>query len=51
MLVLIVVIGVGFFASTLNNSGRGLDTDEWEMDHSVWMEQLQKDFEESWTQN
>ncbi|KAF0290169.1 hypothetical protein FJT64_011609 [Amphibalanus amphitrite] len=41
---------VGAFASLdFNSSGRGLDTDEWEVDHSVWMNQLQKDFEDSWS--
>ena len=40
---------LAFLFTQLNNSGRGLDTDEWEVDHSVWMDQLQKDFEESWS--
>ena len=44
------VIAVTVFASFYNNSGRGLDTDEWEVDHSIWMDQLQKDFESSWSQ-
>ena len=48
---LAALIGGAFLISQLNNSGRGLDTDEWEMDHSVWMDQLQKDFEDSWSQN
>ena len=43
---------LGFAVATqLNNSGRGLDTDEWEVDHSVWMDQLEKDFENSWSEN
>ena len=42
------IIGAAFLFSQLNNSGRGLDTDEWEVDHSVWMDQLQRDFEDSW---
>ncbi|KAF0290175.1 hypothetical protein FJT64_011615 [Amphibalanus amphitrite] len=50
LLVGAAVIGVSFYASVYNNSGRGLDTDEWEVDHSVWMSQLQKDFEDSWSQ-
>ncbi|XP_043206582.1 uncharacterized protein LOC122372959 [Amphibalanus amphitrite] len=45
---LAALIGGLFLATQLNNSGRGLDTDEWEVDHSVWMDQLQKDFEDSW---
>ncbi|XP_043211032.1 uncharacterized protein LOC122375595 [Amphibalanus amphitrite] len=52
----IVLVGLGGAALVaaigsldLNNSGRGLDTDEWEVDHSVWMNQLQKDFEDSWS--
>ncbi|XP_037074402.1 uncharacterized protein LOC119095640 isoform X2 [Pollicipes pollicipes] len=36
------------FSAALSSSGRGLDSDEWEIDHSVWMDQLQKDFEDSW---
>ncbi|KAF0290174.1 hypothetical protein FJT64_011614 [Amphibalanus amphitrite] len=53
ILVGIFVIGTGLLAgaayiSTVS-SGRGLDTDEWEVDHSVWMSQLQKDFEDSWS--
>lgn len=43
------VIAAGAFTQALNSSGRGLDTDEWEVDHSVWMDQLQKDFEDSWS--
>ena len=51
---LLLAIGVGLLAVALasldlNSSGRGLDTDEWEVDHSVWMNQLQKDFEDSWS--
>ena len=49
-IIAIAVIGVSFYASVYNNSGRGLDTDEWEVDHSVWMDQLQRDFESSWSQ-
>lgn len=41
---------LAFLFTQLNNSGRGLDTDEWEVDHSVWMDQLQKDFEDSWSE-
>ncbi|XP_043211028.1 uncharacterized protein LOC122375592 [Amphibalanus amphitrite] len=53
ILVVIFVIGTGLLAgaayiSTVS-SGRGLDTDQWEVDHSVWMEQLNRDFEDSWS--
>ncbi|KAF0288868.1 hypothetical protein FJT64_012761 [Amphibalanus amphitrite] len=41
---------LAFLFTQLNGSGRGLDTDEWEVDHSVWMDQLQKDFEDSWSE-
>lgn len=37
-------------ALQLASSGRGLDNDEWEIDHSVWMDQLQRDFEDSWSE-
>ena len=47
---LAALIGGIFLFTQLNNSGRGLDTDEWEVDHSVWMDQLQRDFESSWSQ-
>ena len=36
-------------ASNITSSGRGLNTEEWEVDHSVWMDQLKKDFEDSWS--
>ena len=55
---LLIALGIGLaalaaaaVAASLNSSGRGLDTDEWEVDHSVWMNQLQKDFESSWAEN
>jgi len=47
----VLAVGSGLFMTlitTLNGSGRGIETDEWEIDHSVWMDQLQKDFEDSW---
>ena len=50
VVVVVVVAVVGVVATQLNNSGRGLDDDEWEVDHSVWMNQLQRDFEDSWAQ-
>jgi len=53
--IILICLGLGLAAlaaaaitSSLSSSGRGLDTDEWEVDHSVWMNQLQKDFEDSW---
>ncbi|KAF0290179.1 hypothetical protein FJT64_011620 [Amphibalanus amphitrite] len=53
VIVVVVIVGVvGLVAALstgLTSSGRGLDTDEWEVDHSVWMNQLQKDFEDSWS--
>ena len=49
VVVVVVVVGVAAVATQLNSSGRGLDNDEWDVDHSVWMNQLQKDFEDSWT--
>jgi len=45
---ILAVAGAYFVVTQLNNSGRGLENDEWEIDHSVWMDQLQKDFEDSW---
>ena len=50
--VVALVIGiVSIFADKdkFTSSGRGLDTNDWEVDHSVWMNQLQKDFENSWS--
>ena len=47
--VIAAVAGLAYVVSEINNSGRGLDSDEWEVDHSVWMDQLQKDFEDSWS--
>lgn len=44
----VVVATVSAVTSQQNASARGLDSDEWEINHSVWMEQLQKDFEDSW---
>ena len=53
IIIIVVVVGVIILVSSLakgfTSSGRGLDTDEWEVDHSVWMNQLQKDFEDSWS--
>ncbi|XP_037080594.1 uncharacterized protein LOC119101369 [Pollicipes pollicipes] len=52
VVVLLVAVGLtalNYVISTINSSGRGLDTDEWEVNHSVWMNQLQQDFEDSWT--
>ena len=43
------LVAVAYTISELNSSGRGLDNDDWEVDHSVWMNQLQKDFEDSWS--
>ncbi|KAF0291239.1 hypothetical protein FJT64_010618 [Amphibalanus amphitrite] len=45
----VVVVAVAAAATQLSQSGRGLDNDEWEVDHSVWMSQLQRDFEDSWS--
>ncbi|XP_043212194.1 uncharacterized protein LOC122376399 [Amphibalanus amphitrite] len=45
----LAALAAAAFGSALTSSGRGLDTDEWEVDHSVWMNQLQKDFEDSWS--
>ena len=50
VVVVAVVAVVGVAVTQINSSGRGLDVDEWEMDHSVWMNQLQRDFEDSWGQ-
>ncbi|XP_037080800.1 uncharacterized protein LOC119101559 [Pollicipes pollicipes] len=47
--VIAVVAGIGYVVTTINSSGRGLDTDDWEVNHSVWMDQLQRDFEDSWS--
>ena len=51
---LLAALGLGALlaalAFQLSNSGRGLDNDEWEIDHSVWMDQLQRDFEDSWSE-
>ena len=48
-LVGLFVITIVFFVGTaLSSSGRGLDTDEWEVNHSAWMQQLYEDFEDSW---
>ena len=43
------LLGVAYVLSDLDSSGRGLDSDEWEVDHSVWMNQLHRDFEDSWS--
>ena len=43
------LVAVAYTISELNSSGRGLDNDDWEVDQSVWMDQLQKDFEDSWS--
>ena len=52
-IVVFVIIAVALFAAAAYistvSSGRGLDTDEWEVDHSVWMNQLRQDFEDSWS--
>ncbi|XP_043193587.1 uncharacterized protein LOC122365961 [Amphibalanus amphitrite] len=48
-LVGLAVTGVAYAVITNNSSGRGLDSDQWEVDHSVWMNQLQRDFEDSWS--
>ncbi|XP_043223085.1 uncharacterized protein LOC122382173 [Amphibalanus amphitrite] len=48
-LVGLAVTGVAYAVITNNSSGRGLDSDHWEVDHSVWMDQLQRDFEDSWS--
>ena len=45
----LAALAAAAFGSALTSSGRGLDTDEWVVDHSVWMSQLQKDFEDSWS--
>ena len=46
--IVVVVATFAYIGTLLSSSGRGLDTDEWEVDHSVWMNHLQKDFEDSW---
>ena len=48
ILVVVIVSTVAYLGAVLSSSGRGIDVDEWEVEHSVWMNQLQKDFEESW---
>ena len=47
---LATVAAVAYVANDINTSGRGLNSDEWEINHSVWMDQLNKDFEDSWPQ-
>ena len=49
VVVVVVVVAIVAVTNELTSSGRGLDNDEWEVDHSVWMNQLQKDFEDSWS--
>ncbi|XP_037080374.1 uncharacterized protein LOC119101192 [Pollicipes pollicipes] len=49
----VIVVAVGLTAlntviSNINSSGRDLGTDDWEINHSVWMDQLQQEFEDSW---
>ncbi|XP_043206587.1 uncharacterized protein LOC122375590 [Amphibalanus amphitrite] len=51
IVIFLALIGYGYYSALYNSSGRGLDTDEWEVDHSVWMSQLQKDFEDSWSEH
>ena len=48
--VVIGIISIVVSVSNFSSSGRGLETDKWEVDHSVWMNQLQKDFEDSWSE-
>jgi len=52
--IVIIIVGLAVLAGaaaigSITSSGRGLDSDDWEVDHSVWMDQLQKDFEDSWS--
>jgi len=49
LVVVVVAVVVAVAAGDFSSSGRGLDTNQWEVDHSVWMNQLQKDFEDSWS--
>jgi len=46
---IVAVAVVNQVVTEINSSGRGLDSNEWEIDHSVWMDQLHKDFEDSWS--
>jgi len=48
---LVIFVGATAFSAFTQfaGSGRGLASDDWEINHSVWMNQLQKDFEDSWT--
>ena len=49
VLALVTVAVVAYVANEASTSGRGLDSpEEWEINHSVWMDQLHKDFEDSW---
>ena len=48
ILVIVIVATIAYIGAVLSSSGRGLDNDVWEVDHSVWMDQLHKDFEDSW---
>ncbi|XP_037075861.1 uncharacterized protein LOC119096960 [Pollicipes pollicipes] len=45
---IIAATGLAFVIANINSSGRGLDTDDWEDSQSVWMDQLVRDFEDSW---
>ena len=48
-IVLIAIVATVFYlGAVLSSSGRGLETDDWELDHSVWTDRLEKDFEDSW---
>ncbi|XP_037094490.1 uncharacterized protein LOC119114484 [Pollicipes pollicipes] len=40
--------GLAVVIANINSSGRGLDTDGLEDSQSVWMDQLVRDFEDSW---
>lgn len=54
-LLLLLAVGtsalLGYAAGTGALSGRGLESSVWELDHSVWLDQLAKDFENSWLEN
>ncbi|XP_037080101.1 uncharacterized protein LOC119100974 [Pollicipes pollicipes] len=47
--IILTAAGLGYMMANINSSGRGLDTDDWEVNHSVWLDQLQRDFEASWS--
>ncbi|XP_043193533.1 uncharacterized protein LOC122365940 [Amphibalanus amphitrite] len=49
VIAIVGLVGTAYVLSELDSSGRGLDSDQWEVDHSVWMNQLQRDFEDSWS--